>query len=93
MDSDNTQVLEASARLRDDAKQLAQSVTDFTGQAKDALNEVMESRPYVAIAGAFAVGYLLAGGLSSRLTRVGLALAGRYVVANMGSELLENIRR
>ncbi len=93
MNIDNGQVLEASARLRDDAKQLAQSVGELTSQARDALDGVMESRPYVAIAGAFAVGYLLAGGLSSRLTRVGLALAGRYVVANMGSQLLENIRR
>lgn len=93
MATENGQVFEAGSRLKDDAKQLAQSVSAFTDQAKDQLDGIMESRPYVAIAGAFAVGYLLAGGLSSRLTRIGLAMAGRYVVANLGSEMLENIRR
>jgi hypothetical protein len=90
---ENGNVLEASSRLRDDAQKLAASVGDFTEQAKDALNEVIETRPYVALAGAFAVGYLLAGGLSSRLTRIGLAMAGRYLIANLGGEMLENVRR
>lgn len=90
---DSGQVLEAGTRLREDAKQLASSVGAFTEQARGALTEIMETRPYVAIAGAFAVGYVLAGGLSSRLTRLGLAVAGRYVIANLGNELLENVRR
>ncbi len=90
---DNGQVIEAGNRIRDDAKQLASSVGAFTDQARGALTELMETRPYVAIVGAFAVGYLLAGGLSSRLTRVGLAVAGRYMLANLGSELLDNVRR
>jgi hypothetical protein len=90
---DNGQVIEAGNRIREDAKQLATSVSAFTDQARGALTEIMETRPYVAIAGAFAVGYLLAGGLSSRLTRLGLAVAGRYVIANLGSELMENVRR
>ena len=90
---DNGQVMEAGTRIREDAKQLATSVGAFTDQARGALTEIMETRPYVAIAGAFAVGYLLAGGLSSRLTRIGLAVAGRYLVGNLGSELMENVRR
>ena len=90
---DNGQILDAGTRIREDAKQLASSVGAFTDQARGALAEVMETRPYVAIAGAFAVGYLLAGGLSSRLTRLGVMVAGRYLVSNLGSDLLENVRR
>ena len=48
---DNGQVLEAGTRLREDAKQLASSVSAFTDQARGALTEIMETRPYVAIAG------------------------------------------
>ncbi len=90
---DNGQVLDAGTRIRDDAKQLASSVGAFSDQARSAITEIMETRPYVAIAGAAAVGYLLAGGLSSRLTRLGLMVAGRYMIANLGNELLDNVRR
>jgi hypothetical protein len=90
---DNGQVLQAGSRMREDAKQLASSAVAFTEQARDALADIMETRPYVAVAGAFAVGYVLAGGLSSKLTRFGLAIAGRYFIANLGGELLDNVRR
>lgn len=80
-------------RVRDDARQLMTSVNELSSQARATLDEMIEKRPYATLGAAFAAGYVLAGGLSSRLTRVAVLLAGRYLVNTLGSEMLENIRR
>ena len=84
---------EAGARVRDDAKALATSMTDFTTLARDTTFRVMDEKPYVAIGTAFGVGYLLAGGLRSKLTGLMVTLAGRYMLNNLKMQLLEQVRR
>jgi len=80
-------------RVRQDARQLVSSVNELSTQAKAGLDEMIEKRPYATLGAAFAAGYILAGGLSSRLTRVAVLLAGRYLINTFGSEMLENVRR
>lgn len=82
-----------SQRVREDARQLMSSVNEFSTHARATLDEMIEKRPYATMGAAFAAGYVLAGGLSSRLTRVAVLLAGRYLVNTFGSEMLENVRR
>ena len=100
MDTDNQRktnghahISDASARVRDDAKALAASMTDFTSLARDTVFRAMDEKPYVAIGAAFGFGYLLAGGLRSKLTGLMVTLAGRYLLNNLKSQLLEQVRR
>jgi len=84
---------DAGVRVRDDAKALAASMTDFTNQARDTLFKVMDEKPYVAIGAALGVGYVLAGGLRSKLTGLVVTLGGRYLMNNLKMQLLEQVRR
>lgn len=84
---------EASGRVRDDARQLASSVNELTTRARDAIDTMLEERPYIVIGAAFAVGYVLAGGLRSKLTGLLVTLGGRYLINNMSAQLLSGVRR
>ncbi len=86
-------VTDASARVRDDAKALVASMSDFTNQTRDTIFKVMDEKPYVAIGAALGVGYVLAGGLRSKLTGLVVTLAGRYLLNNLKMQLLEQVRR
>ena len=86
-------VSDAGGRVRDDAKALVASMSDFTNQARDTIFKVMDEKPYVAIGAAFGVGYVLAGGLRSKLTGLLVTLGGRYLVNNLKLQLLEQVRR
>jgi len=80
-------------RVREDARQLVSSVNELSSHARASLDEMIEKRPYATLGVAFAAGYVLAGGLSSRLTRLAVVLGGRYLINTFGSEILESVRR
>ncbi|MBC7793755.1 MAG: hypothetical protein H7Z43_08605 [Clostridia bacterium] len=84
---------DAGVRVRDDARQLMDSITSFTTQAQETITKTLDERPYVALGTAFGIGYLLGGGLRSKLTGLALTVGGRYFLNTMGSQLLGQVRR
>lgn len=91
--ADREGVTAAGARVRNDARQLAESISTFTTQAQEVVTKTLDERPYVALGTAFGIGYLLGGGLRSKLTGLALTIGGRYLLNNMGSQLLGQVRR
>jgi ElaB/YqjD/DUF883 family membrane-anchored ribosome-binding protein len=84
---------DATKHFRDDAKQLATSVGELSSQAQHAVNAIMQDNPYAAVGAAVGIGFLLGGGLRSRLAGALIAFGGRYFVNNMATQLLNQTRR
>jgi ElaB/YqjD/DUF883 family membrane-anchored ribosome-binding protein len=68
-------------RIHDDAHALAAAVQEATDDLERYLTEQVEERPYAALGVAAGVGYVLGGGLRSRLTAVLLGAATRLATA------------
>lgn len=91
--ADGPSVAAAGVRVRDDARQLLTSISTFTTQAQEVITKTLDERPYVALGTAFGIGYLLGGGLRSKLTGLALTVGGRYFLNTMGNQLLGQVRR
>lgn len=74
-------------QIQHDAAALAATVHDATGGAQRYLSEQVEQRPYRTLGVAAGIGYILGGGLSSRLTVVLLGAATRLAMALAAREL------
>ena len=70
-----------------DAHALAAAVRDVTNDLEGYLTEQVHRRPYVTVGVAAGVGYVLGGGLRSRLTAVLLGAATRVALAVAAREL------
>src|SRR5262245_34734031 len=78
---------ERSREIRREAEQLAGSVKDATGEVERYLADQAKRRPYAVIGVGMAVGYVLGGGLASRVTAFCLSTASRLAVAFAAQEL------
>lgn len=68
-------------QIRREVETLASAVQDATGDVRRYLADQAERRPYRSLGIALAVGYVLGGGLNSRLTAMSLAAATRFAMA------------
>jgi ElaB/YqjD/DUF883 family membrane-anchored ribosome-binding protein len=91
--ADSASIGASGVRVRNDARQLMESITTFTTQAQETITKTLDERPYVALGTAFGIGYLLGGGLRSKLTGLALTVGGRYFLNTMGNQLLGQVRR
>ena len=48
----------------------------------------LERSPYLTLGGAFALGWILGGGISPRLLSLGLSLGGRYAASMFAKQAL-----
>jgi hypothetical protein len=78
-DNGSRPLFEAGKQVAHDAGHLGDSIGELAERAKDSLVELMEERPYLVLIGAAAAGYLIAGGLASRFTRLALGVGGRML--------------
>jgi hypothetical protein len=76
-----------SRQIRHDAETLAASVRDATRGAQSYLTAQVEQRPFSTLSVAAGIGYVLGGGLRSRLTVVLLGAATRVATAVIAREL------
>ena len=80
-------------QIRHDAHALAASVQDATKGLQGYLTDRVHRRPYVTLGVAAGVGYVLGGGLRSRLTAVLLGAATRLALAVAARELGDRLSR
>ena len=78
---------EHGREIHDDAQALAAAVQSATDGVQRYLTEQVEQRPYRTLGMAAGIGYVLGGGLSSRLTAVLLGAATRLATALAAREL------
>jgi hypothetical protein len=74
-------------RVRHDAELLAQSVQEAAGQVEKSIAESLRERPWTTLAVAAGAGFVVGGGLATRMTRVMLAMGGRLAFAMVMQEL------
>ena len=74
-------------QIQHDAHVLAAAVQDATAGLEGYLTEQVTRRPYTTLGVAAGIGYVLGGGLSSRLTAVVLGAATRLALALAAREL------
>lgn len=78
---------EARRQVVEDARALASDLQDALGQTRSELRHHLERHPYLTLGMVAAAGYVLAGGLASRLTAVALGAGGRVATAVIAREL------
>jgi ElaB/YqjD/DUF883 family membrane-anchored ribosome-binding protein len=76
-----------SRQIQHDAEALAATVQDATEGVQRYLTAQVEQRPFTTLGVAAGVGYVLGGGLSSRLTTVLLGAATRVAMTLAAREL------
>jgi hypothetical protein len=64
-------------------QELEESLRELEGTVREYVSE----RPLTAVSAAFALGYILGGGLTPRLTWLALTAAGRMSLLNMMNEV------
>jgi len=79
---------EVGERVRKDAKLIGDALRREANHLRSAAGRFIEDHPYQAVGAAFAIGFLLSGGLISRTTWRSLGIASRFVVGRLARELL-----
>ena len=78
------ELLRQSIEAKDNAMKLISSVQNVVGIAESAVREQMAARPYITMGAAAGIGYVLAGGLASsvsrQLVKVGTKAATAFVI-------------
>lgn len=87
MESQTASLPRTTQRVRHDAEALAQSVQDAAGQVENSIAENMRERPWSTLAVAAGVGFVLGGGLATRMTRLMIGMGGRLAFAMVVQEL------
>jgi ElaB/YqjD/DUF883 family membrane-anchored ribosome-binding protein len=90
---DGKQILDRGREVWNEARTLASTVEEAFEEIEEYLREQMEQRPYVALAAASGIGYVLGGGLPSRLTglligwgsRIALTMAVQQLAPALGA--------
>ena len=72
---------ESTRQVRSEAEALASTVGDVAGELEGRLRDSFQRRPYATLAVAAGAGYVLGGGIPSKLTRVVLGLGARAAAA------------
>ena len=72
-----TRLQERGRDVRRDARELATDLEQAAGEIEGFLREQLQRRPYTTLGAAAGFGYVLGGGIPSRLTRILLDLGTR----------------
>jgi ElaB/YqjD/DUF883 family membrane-anchored ribosome-binding protein len=78
-------IFEHTAEAKEEAQMLASSLGELTQDVSSYVEEQVKQRPWAVLGVAAAIGYVIGGGLPSRITRAGVSIAMR-----MGSGMLVN---
>lgn len=87
--SHRNRIFEHTAELKEEAQDLASSLKDLSADVRGALEEQLEQRPYAVLGVAAAFGYVLGGGLPSRITRAGLGIGMRIGMGMLMRQFVE----
>ncbi len=82
------QIVEAGKQVAHDAETLGESLNELAGKARESVSTLMQERPYLTVAAAVGIGYLIAGGFASRLTRLALGIGGKMVMQRAVAQVL-----
>jgi hypothetical protein len=85
----HNRIIEHTAHVRDEAQELASSIKDVSQDLGGFLAEQLERRPYAVLGVAAGFGWVLGGGLASRLTRTGLRLGARFGLGLLLRQVIE----
>ncbi|HYB99912.1 MAG TPA: hypothetical protein VEC57_12345 [Candidatus Limnocylindrales bacterium] len=80
-------ILNSGRQIQGDVQQLATHVQETTNELTQVITDQMRQRPYTVLATAAGIGYLLGGGLSSRLTLLAFGMATRFAMAMAAREM------
>lgn len=80
---DNSKLREVQEQLIQDLELMRELVTERMIAVRDTISLLVDEHPYGAVAGAFGLGYILAGGLFSRATLKLLRVGGRVLWRTM----------
>lgn len=78
---DQVSLAEHGRQLQEGATALIEEVRDTTGELERYLSDQMKRHPYQSLGAAAGIGFVLGGGLQSRLTLVVLGAATRLATA------------
>ena len=78
---------EAGRQIRGDAQQLASHVSEAGTELQSYVTEMVRERPLATLGVVAGIGYLLGGGLSSRLTVLALGVGTRFAMAMAAREM------
>jgi ElaB/YqjD/DUF883 family membrane-anchored ribosome-binding protein len=90
---DSNALAEKARQAGEDVRRAGASTQALASAVRHSTEERVALRPYSTIAFAAAAGYVLGGGLSSRLTGTMLVLGGRIAVRRLLSEAIGGQRR
>lgn len=87
LDTTTRQLGDHARRIRNEAQSLSTAIQDAAGDLERSLKDQCEHRPYMSLAAAAGIGYVLGGGLSSRLTVLMFNMTTKLVMAFLAREL------
>lgn len=76
-------VVEQSRRVREDVQELVSAVFEARSEIEQSLRERLTARPYLGLAAAAGVGYVLGAGISLGLLRGAIGVGSRVAFAVM----------
>jgi hypothetical protein len=82
-DAPTTRVVEQSRRVREDVQELVSALFEARSELENTLRERLTARPYLGLAAAAGVGYVLGAGISPGLVRGAVGIGGRIAFAIM----------
>jgi hypothetical protein len=88
-DGHKNRIFEHTQHAKEEATQLATSLSEVGNDLSCIIREQLEQRPYAVLGVAAALGYVFGGGLPSRLTRAGLGIASRIGMGMLVRQLVD----
>jgi ElaB/YqjD/DUF883 family membrane-anchored ribosome-binding protein len=81
------QLSQATRQIRGDAQTLVTHVSEAGGELQSYVTDAVRERPIGTLAVAAGIGFLLGGGLSSRLTAIAFGIGTRFAMAMAAREM------
>lgn len=82
-------IFEHTQEAKEEVQMLASSLGELSQDVSSYVQEQVRSRPWAVLGVAAGVGYLLGGGLPSRITRAGFSIAARMSMGMLMRQLME----
>ena len=86
------ELLRQTLEAKDSAMALISNVQSVVGIAQSAMREQMQARPYLTMGAAAGVGYVLAGGLASTLTRQLMKMGTKAATTYAAALLMQKVK-
>jgi hypothetical protein len=82
-------IFEHTAEAKEEVQMLASSIGELSQDVSTYVEEQVKHRPWAVLGVAAAIGYVIGGGLPSRITRAGLSIAMRMGTGMLVSQFME----